>query len=104
MIEKAFEFYTGDEKTIERIVMDEHIHLMHMVLPKGDSLPEHYTNANVYMTVVRGTLSISLDDGEKTEYAAGHVLNIPEHTKMDVKNFYDETLELFVVKVPAPKM
>ena len=104
MIETVFEFYTGDEKSIERIVMDENIHLMHMVLPKGDALPEHFTNANVYMTVVRGTLSISLNDGEKTEYAAGHVLNIPEHTKMNVKNFYDKTLELLVVKSPAPKM
>ena len=77
MIEKVFEFYTGDEKTIERIVMDENIHLMHMVLPKGDALPEHYTNANVYMTVVRGTLTIALDDQEPHRYEGGTLLKIP---------------------------
>ncbi|HNX13337.1 MAG TPA: cupin domain-containing protein [Oscillospiraceae bacterium] len=103
MLEKVYEFYTGAEKSIERVIMDENVHLMRMVLPKGDALPEHCTNANVYMIVARGTLSISLEDGERNEYAAGHVLNIPEHIKMNVKNFYDETLELFVVKAPAPK-
>ena len=104
MIEKVYKFYTGDEKMIEKVIMDENVHLMHMVLPKGDALPEHFTNANVYMIVAKGLLSISLDDEPKAEYTAGHVLNIPEHTKMNVKNFYDETLELFVVKAPAPKL
>jgi len=103
MLEKAYEYYTGDEKTIERVIMDKNVHLMHMVLPKCDALPEHNTNANVYMTVVRGTLTLALDGGEANVYAAGHVLNIPEGIKMNAKNLHDGTLELLVVKAPAPK-
>ena len=58
---------------------------------------------NVYMTVIRGTLSIGLDDQEIHEYQGGTLLKIPYNTKMNVKNLGTETLELIVVKAPAPK-
>ncbi len=103
MIEKVYEFYTGSEKTIEKVIMDENMHLMHMVLNNGEALPEHNTNANVYMAVARGTLSIALAGGEVRVYSAGHVLNIPEGIKMNAQNLHSGTLELFVIKAPAPK-
>lgn len=53
MIETVFHLTQTDGKTIERVAADENIHYMHMILPQGDRLPEHDTNANVYMTVVR---------------------------------------------------
>jgi quercetin dioxygenase-like cupin family protein len=55
------------------------------------------------MTVIRGRLSIGLDDQEIHEYEAGTLLKIPFQTKMNVRNVRDETLELVVVKAPAPK-
>ena len=72
--------------------------------PDGAGLPEHLSNSNVYMTVVRGMLSIGLDDQEIHEYEAGTLLKIPFQTKMNVKNLNEETLELIVVKAPAPKV
>ena len=63
----------------------------------------HYTKLyDVYMTVVRGTLSIGLNDQEIHKYSNGTLLKIPVNTKMNVKNLNDETLELIVVKAPAP--
>ncbi len=59
MIEKVFMLTDTDEKTIEKVVCDENVHYMHMVLPQGDRLPEHYSNSNVYMTVLRGRLTIT---------------------------------------------
>ncbi|PWM45321.1 MAG: hypothetical protein DBX47_04600 [Clostridiales bacterium] len=103
MIEKLFNFYTGNEKTIEKVIKDDNIHLMHMVLNNGENLPEHFTNANIYMVVVRGVLNIQLDDQSVNEYKSGHVLNIPLGIKMQVKNIYNEVLELFVIKAPAPE-
>ena len=84
--------------------MDENLHYMHMVFNKDEGLPEHFSNSNVYMTVVRGTLSIALDEQEIHEYNAGSILKIPFQTKMNVKNLHSETLELIIVKAPAPKM
>lgn len=37
------------------------------------------------------------------EYDAGTLLKIPYRTKMNVKNLHPATLELIVVKAPAPK-
>lgn len=103
MIEEVFALSTGDEKAIERVVFDENVHYLHMVFNKNDGLPEHYSNSNVYMTVVRGTLSIGLNDQEIHRYKGGTLLKIPVNTKMNVRNSDDEALELIVVKAPAPK-
>jgi quercetin dioxygenase-like cupin family protein len=55
------------------------------------------------MTVVRGQLSIQLNEQDDHIYEAGNVLKIPEGTKMNVRNKHEATLELIVVKAPAPK-
>ncbi len=103
MIETVFTFSRTDEKAIEKVLFDENIHYIHLVLGKGDGLPEHNSNSNVYMTVLRGTLSIGLGDQEMHEYGAGTLLKIPFDTKMNVKNLHPDVLEIIIVKAPAPK-
>ncbi len=102
MIETVFKFSTGDEKAIEKVVFDENLHYIHMVFPKDQGLPVHFSNSNVYMTVIRGTLSISLDEQPVREYGAGTLVRIPNKTKMNVRNLSEDVLELIVVKAPAP--
>jgi quercetin dioxygenase-like cupin family protein len=102
MVEKIFKLSRGDDKAVEKVIFDENVHYLHMVFNKDEGLPEHFSNSNVYMTVVRGTLSIGLDDQEIHQYEAGTLLKIPFKTKMNVKNLHPETLELIVVKAPAP--
>ncbi|HCA30316.1 MAG TPA: hypothetical protein DEP23_12500 [Ruminococcaceae bacterium] len=103
MVEQIFKLSTSDENAIEKILFDENIHYLHMVLNKDQGLPEHRSNSNVYMTVIPGRLSIGLDEQEVHEYDAGTLLKIPFQTKMNVRNLHNETLELIVVKSPAPK-
>ena len=103
MIEKEYKLSRGNEKAVEKVVFDENVHYLHMVFNKDEGLPEHFSNSNVYMTVVRGKLSIGLDEQDIHEYEAGTLLKIPFQTKMNVGNQNDETLELIVVKAPAPK-
>ena len=103
MIEKAYDLAVTNEKTVHKEILDENLHYLHMVFPKGEGLPVHFSNSNVYMTVVRGRLSIGLDDQEIHAYPTGTVLKIPFKTKMNVKNLDDAVLELIVVKAPAPK-
>jgi len=103
MVEQIFKLYVGNKKAVEKVMFDENIHYLHMVFNKGEGLPEHFSNSNVYMTVVRGKLSIGLNEQEIHEYEAGTLLKIPFQTKMDVTNLHDETVELIVVKAPAPK-
>lgn len=102
MIEKEYKLSITNEKAVEKVIFDENLHYIHMVFNKNEGLPEHYSNSNVYMTVIRGMLSIGLDEQEIHEYEAGTLLRIPFQTKMNVKNLHSETLELIVVKAPAP--
>ena len=104
MIEQIFELARGNEKAVEKVVFDENVHYLHMIFNKEEGLPEHFSNSNVYMTVIRGKLSIGLNDQDIHEYEAGTLLKIPFQTKMNVKNLHSETLELIVVKAPAPQM
>lgn len=104
MIEKVFELSKKNEKAVEKVVFDENLHYLHMVFNKGEGLPEHFFNSNVYMTVMKGTLSIGLDEQEVHEYSYNTLIKIPVNTKMNVKNLNDDTLELIVVKSPAPKI
>ena len=103
MIEKVFHMTHSEEKTIEKVIQDDNIHYMHMILAKGEGLPVHTTNANLYMTVLRGLLSLDLEESGAHVYEAGTILNIPFGIKMDARNAKDETLEITVVKAPAPK-
>lgn len=103
MVEQAFQITLSNEKIVEKVIEDENLHYLHMVFNKGEGLPGHYTNATVYMTVLRGKLSIQLDDQEIHEYDAGSILKIPFKTKMNVRNSHQDTMELIVVKAPAPK-
>ena len=103
MIEKMYTLSRGDEKAVEKVLFDENVHYLHMVFNKGEGLPEHFSNSNVYMTVVRGKLSIGLGGQEIREYTSGTLLKIPFNTKMNVRNLHVDTLELIVVKAPAPE-
>ena len=72
MIEQVIKLTQGNEKVVERLLVDEHIHYAHIILPAKQSVPQHLTNAQgVYMTVIRGTLSIELGEQGIHEYTAG---------------------------------
>jgi quercetin dioxygenase-like cupin family protein len=102
MIEQIFQYSTGNEKAVEKLIMDDNVHYIHMLFNKDEGLPEHFSNSTVYMTVVKGRLTIQLGEQEPHPYEAGKVLKIPYQTKMNVGNKDDDLLELIVVKAPAP--
>lgn len=103
MVEKVYKMAdSNNKKKVEMLISDENVHYLHMIFNKDEGLPEHYSNSNVYMTVLQGTLSIALDEQEVHEYSKGTVLQIPFETKMNVNNKHEEILELIVVKAPAP--
>lgn len=104
MIEKVYNFSTRDLKSIEKLIDDEPLLVNHMVLPKGEGLPEHYSNSNVYMIIIRGTLTLKLEDQSPAVYQSGQIINIPYDTKMNIMNNHNSFLEFFVVKAPNPSV
>jgi len=102
MIKEIYNFTVSDGKTIEKVVNDPVAMINHMILPKGECLPVHNANSNVYMIVARGSVTLVLDEKPAGTFAAGTLLNIEFGTLMSVCNTNDAILELFVVKAPAP--
>jgi quercetin dioxygenase-like cupin family protein len=102
MIEKTYNFSLTDTKMVERLVDDDNLNINHMVLTKGTGMPEHYSNSNVYMVIIRGIMTLKLGEQEPQKYSQGHIVNIPYKIKMNIDNFDDEILEFFVVKAPNP--
>lgn len=104
MIEKTYAYSLEDLKKVEKLIDDDPMMLNHMIFPMDQGLPEHYSNSNVYMIVVRGTLTLQLEEQEPHKYSKGNIINIPFHTKMNVNNKDEEVLELFVIKAPNPRI
>ena len=102
MVEKVYTFIQTDEKTIERIVDDEHSNINHVVLGGGEALPEHYSNSNVYLLVVRGVLSGRFDDQEEKEFPGGNIVHLPYNTKMNIRNAQEMLVDFFIFKAPHP--
>ena len=103
MIEEVFTLSQSTERTVEKVIQDDNLDYIHMIFNKDEGLPLHYSNSYVYMTVLKGELSIGLDDQTLHDYPAGTLLKIPYRTKMNVRNLDDALLELLVIKAPAPK-
>jgi quercetin dioxygenase-like cupin family protein len=102
-IEQAFALNANPEQKVEKIIQDDNLDYIHMRFAQGEGLPIHYSNSNVYMTVLTGTLSIGLDDQDVHVYPAGTLLKIPYKTRMNVRNNHDAVLTLIVIKAPSPR-
>lgn len=99
---KVYHFSSQEGKLIERIVDQEEAQINHIILPSGEKVPEHHSNSNVYLIIIQGEMSLSLE-GEKGRYSRGSILQIPYHTRMLIENEGEEPLEFFVVKAPHPE-
>lgn len=102
MIEKSYKLGAPDGHKVEKILFDENMNYIHLVLEAGQDMPEHYSNANVYLTILKGTIAIKLEEQEYHEYEAYHMLTVPFNTKMHFKNAGEAILEILIFKAPAP--
>jgi len=104
MLERIYEFSKSDIKIIEKLVDDAPLLLNHMVLPTGEGLPEHYSNSNVYIIIIRGIITLTLGDQCSSNYHGGQIIDIPYKTKMNIINNQSDVLEFFMVKAPNPSV
>lgn len=103
MVEKLYPYSVTDEKTVEIFLNDDHCTIGHVILKPGDALPEHSTDSNVYLLIVRGELTLSLKQTETKIFGQGAVVNVPFGTMLGMSNSSDGVMELFAFKSPNPK-
>jgi quercetin dioxygenase-like cupin family protein len=52
MIEKVYNFTTeSDSRVVEKIVNTDEVQIIHMIFPKGEGTPKHFTNSKVHLIV-----------------------------------------------------
>lgn len=98
MVEQVFQMTFGDEKKIERLIMDENINYVHAIFTPGEEVAPHFSDAQIYMTILRGNITLGLDELPANVYGPYTVLKIPKGTKMDLRNLHADPLELIIVK------
>lgn len=103
-MEKVFKFSQSTEKLVEKVLDDDAVMLNHIILNYDEALPQHNSNSDVYMIIIRGTLSIQLEDEPSKSYEHGNIINIPYGVKMNISNSSSEQVEFFVVKAPSPRV
>ncbi|GAB1484694.1 cupin domain-containing protein [Treponema sp.] len=103
MIENVYQYSQTDTQTMEKTIDDERVNINHIVVEPGKAVPTHVSNSWVHQIVVRGTLSLSLEDGEFNHHGTGSIVAVPFNKKMVIQNQGTETLEFFVVKAPNPR-
>lgn len=103
MLETEYKYNKTDAFVMEKIIDAEHVNINHIVVAPGEAVPTHVSNSWVHQIVVRGTLSLSLEDGEFNHHPTGSIVAVPFNLKMVIQNQGSETLEFFVVKAPNPR-
>ncbi|MDL2248452.1 cupin domain-containing protein [Tyzzerella sp. OttesenSCG-928-J15] len=103
-MEKVYNFKQSADKLVEKILDDDVVMINHMILNQDEALPQHDSNSNVYMIILRGAVTVRLGENPAKRYEHGNILNIPGKIKMNISNADEEQAEFFVVKAPSPRL
>ncbi len=103
MLEKTYPFTIPQKKVIEQLVGDDEVMINHIALEKDDTVPIHFSDSNVYLIVVQGTITFIFDEQEAHHHKHGSIVQVPFHTKMNIRNTHDELGEFFIIKAPHPR-
>lgn len=97
-MEKVYTYTLTDQELFENIFKDDKILMNHVIVPPGKIFPKHPTDAVVYALIIRGELSLTIENHEMNTYKAGQLVNIPKDTNSELGNRGKKVLELFVIK------
>lgn len=96
--EKVYKYTVSDQEIFENIFKDENILMNHVIIPPGKVFPKHPADANVYVLIIKGNLSLGIENEAGKIYPAGHLIYIPKGLVTELGNRGPDILELFVVK------
>ena len=91
-------YTTEADDIFEHIVKEDDFEFNHVIIKPGFSFPKHPRDAFVIITVVKGVLSVNLEDEEGLNFQKGAVVKIPQGVLSTLSNQQDEKCELFVIK------
>lgn len=103
MIEKLYKFALTDKDLFENVLSEKDFVLNHVIVKEGKVFPKHKTDAEVYIIIIRGKLTIDIGNQGEKRFEAGNVVYIPFGIETVLGNKNPETAEVFVVKLQVEK-
>jgi cupin domain protein len=81
-----------------RVVDNKELMLVHLQLKSGEQIPSHdYKGREVYFTMVKGTVEVTLDDTEVHRISAGTVLHFPGEAHVGVNAIEESDFFVYLI-------
>lgn len=102
-MEKVYQYTITDQEIFENVFKDEKLLMNHVAVPPGKVFPKHPTDAIVHALIMRGELSVAIENNALKKFKAGQLVNIPKGVNTKLGNRGDEPVKLFAVKYEYEK-
>jgi cupin domain protein len=81
-----------------RVVDNKELMLVHLQLKSGEQIPSHdHKGREVYFTMVKGTVEVTLDDTEVHRISAGTVLHFPGEAHVGVNAIEESDFFVYLI-------
>lgn len=89
----------GEEiNTLGKVIDNEELMLVHLQLKSGEQVPSHdHKGQEVYFTIVKGTVEVTLDDTEVHRISTGTVLHFPGEAHVSVNAIEESDFFVYLI-------
>ena len=95
---ELFKYTLTENEIFENVFTEKNLLLNHVVIPEKKYFEKHPTDAKVHIIILRGNLSIAIEDGDRVIYKKGVVITASKGTVSELGNPGPGITELMVIK------
>ena len=84
--------------TLGKVIDNKELMLVHLQLKSGEQVPSHdHKGQEVYFTIVKGTVEVTLDDTEVHRISTGTVLHFPGEAHVSVNAIEESDFFVYLI-------
>ena len=84
--------------TLGKVIDNKELMLVHLQLKSGEQVPSHdHKGREVYFTIVKGTVEVTLDDTEVHRISTGSVLHFPGEAHVSVNAIEESDFFVYLI-------
>lgn len=84
--------------TLGKVIDNKELMLVHLQLKSGEQVPSHdHKGQEVYFTIVKGTVEVTLDDTEVHRISTGTVLHFPGEAHVSVNAIEESVFFVYLI-------
>ena len=84
--------------TLGKVIDNKELMLVHLQLKSGEQVPSHdHKGQEVYFTIVKGTVEVTLNDTEVHRISTGTVLHFPGEAHISVKAIEESDFFVYLI-------